>query len=66
MTSTSKNARVAGFLYLLLTIAAPIRLFYIPSTLFVHGDATATASNIAAHESLFRLGIVSDLISGTI
>jgi len=23
MTSTSKNARVAGFLYLLLTIAAP-------------------------------------------
>src|SRR2546422_8008181 len=34
MTSTSKNARVAGFLYLLLTIAAPIRLFYIPSTLF--------------------------------
>src|SRR2546426_9244544 len=66
MTSTSKNARVAGFLYLLLTIAAPIRLFLIPSTLFVHGDATATASNIAAHESLFRLGIVSDLISGTI
>src|SRR5207247_6221864 len=66
MTSTSKNARVAGFLYLLLTIAAPIRLFYIPSTLFVHGDATATASNIAAHQSLSRLGIVSDLISGTI
>ena len=66
MTSTSKNARVAGFLYLLLTIAAPIRLFLIPSTLFVHGDATATASNIAAHESLFRLGIVSDLFSGTI
>ena len=65
MTSTSRNARVAGFLYLLLTIAAPIRLFLIPSTLFVHGDATATASNIAAHESLFRLGIVGDLFTGT-
>jgi len=30
------------------------------------GNATATANNIAAHESLFRLGIVSDLFCGTI
>ncbi len=66
MTSTSKNARVAGFLYLLLAITAPLRLIYIPSTLFVRGDATATANNIAAHELLFRLGIVSDLLCGTI
>ena len=66
MTSTSKNARVAGLLYLLLVIAAPFRLIYIPTTLFVSGNATATASNIAAHESLFRLGIVSDLFCGTI
>ena len=66
MTSTSKNARVAGFLYLLLAITGPFRLIYIPSRLFVSGDATATADNIAAHESLFRLGIVSDLLVGTI
>jgi len=66
MTSTSKDARIAGFLYLLLAIAAPLRLMYIPSTLFAHGDATTTASNIAAHETLFRLGIVSDLFSGII
>ena len=66
MTLTSKNARVAGFLYLLLTIAAPFRLIYVPGTLFVSGNATATASNIAAHESLFRFGIVSDLFCGTI
>ena len=45
MTSTSKNARVAGFLYLLLTIAAPIRLIYIPTKLFVRGNAAATASS---------------------
>jgi Domain of unknown function (DUF4386) len=32
----------------------------------VRGDATATANNIAAHELLFRLGIVSDLFCGTI
>jgi len=39
---------------------------YIPSTLFVHGNASATASNIAAHETLFRLGIAGDLFCGTI
>jgi len=32
----------------------------------VHGNATATANNIAAHESLFRLGIAGDLFTGTI
>ncbi|GAA0710829.1 DUF4386 domain-containing protein [Dokdonella soli] len=66
MTVISKNARVAGFLYLLLVIAGPLRLIYIPSTLFVRGNATATANNIAAHESMFRLGIASDLFCGTL
>jgi hypothetical protein len=66
MTSTSKNARIAGFFYLLLVIVGPLRLMYIPSKLFVHGNASATANNIAAHETLFRLGIVGDLFCGTI
>jgi hypothetical protein len=66
MSSTRNPGRVAGFLYLLLVVFAPFRLIYIPSHLFVHGNATATAHNIAVHELLFRLGIVSDLFSGTI
>jgi len=66
MSSTHNPGRVAGFLYLLLVVAAPLRLIYIPSKLFVHGNATATANNITAHELLFRLGIVSDLFCGTI
>jgi hypothetical protein len=66
MSSIRNPGRVAGFLYLLLVVFAPFRLIYIPSTLFVRGNATATANNIAAHELLFRLGIVSDLLSGTI
>ena len=66
MSSTHNPGRVAGFLYLLLVVLAPVRLIYIPSALFVPGNATATANNIAAHELLFRLGIVSDLLSGTI
>lgn len=64
MSSTDNPGRVAGFLYLML-LAAPLRLIYIPSKLFVHGNATATANNIAAHETLFRLGIAADLFTGT-
>ena len=65
MRPTKNPGRVAGFLYLLL-LAAPLRLIYIPSTLFVQGDATATARNIAAHETLFRLGMVSELFCGVV
>ena len=66
MTSINKRARVAGFFYLLLSIAAPLRLVYIPGTLFVNGNPAATAGNIVAHETLFRLGIVSDMVSGVL
>jgi len=64
MHPTDKAARIAGVSYLLL-LFAPLRLIYIPSALFVRGDATATANNIAAHELLFRLGILSELFTGT-
>ena len=66
MTPTSKNARITGFLYLLLVFCGPLRLIYIPTKLFVHGDAGATAANILAHQTLFQLGIVTDLWGGTI
>ena len=66
MHPTDKAARVAGAVYLLLVVIAPFRLIYVPSTLFVRGNATATANNITAHELLFRLGIVSDLLCGPI
>jgi hypothetical protein len=35
---------------------------YVPSKLMVHGNAAATAGNIAASEMLFRLGIAGELI----
>ena len=57
-----KNARVAGLIYLSLALTAPFCLIYIPRTLIVRGNATATANNINAHESLFRLGIVAELL----
>ena len=66
MSSIRHPGRVAGFWYLLLVLIGPLRLIYIPDKLFVRGNAMATAHNIAAHEWLFRLGIVSDLVGGVI
>ena len=66
MPSARNPGRLAGLLYLLLIVIGPLRLIYIPSKLFVHGNAAATINNIAAHELLFRLGIVGDLIGAVI
>lgn len=66
MSSTRNPGRVAGLWYLLLTVLGPLRLMYIPNKLFVEGNATATAVNIAAHEWLFRFGIVADLACAVI
>lgn len=61
-TSPLLYARVAGFLYLVIFVAAIFANFFVLSNLVVPGDATATASNIAASEGLFRVGIVSFII----
>src|SRR3954454_23464996 len=61
MRTTQNPGRVAGLWYLLLIVLGPLRLIYIPNKLFVEGNAAATVSNIAAHELLFRLGVVTDL-----
>ena len=66
MNSTRNPGRVAGLWYLLLVLIGPLRLIYIPSKLFVRGDATATANNIAAHEWLFRLGMTGDLVGAVV
>jgi hypothetical protein len=66
MNSTHNPGRIAGLWYLLLCVIGPLRLIYIPSKLFVHGNAAATVNNIAAHQWLFRFGIVGDLLGGVI
>jgi hypothetical protein len=66
MSSTRNPGRVAGLWYLLLCVIGPLRLMYIPSKLFVHGNAAATVNNIAAHQWLFRFGIVGDLVGAVI
>ena len=66
MHPTDKAARVAGAVYLSMAVTAPFSLIYIPRTLIMRGNATATANNILAHETLFRLGIVAELITSVI
>jgi len=63
MNSPQKIARLAGVLYLIITVAAIFAHIYIPGELIVSGNAAATAQNISASESMFRFGMIgSELI----
>jgi hypothetical protein len=62
MRSTKNPGRFAGVLYVLTSIVGFFAMGYVPRNLIVDGNATATASNIATHETLFRLGIAGELI----
>lgn len=66
MSSTRNPGRVAGLWYLALIALGPLILIYIPGKLFVEGNAAATVSNIAAHQRLFRIGILAELVGGII
>ena len=65
MNSTKKQARFAGLLYLLASLIGCFGLIYVPGKLIVRGDATATANHIRASETLFRLGIATELFGFT-
>lgn len=60
--SRNKGRRI-GLLYLLVSLPGAFALLYVPGKLIVNGNALATAGNIAAHETLFRLGIVAHIAS---
>src|SRR5437899_12977807 len=66
MHPIKKAARIAGFIYLSMVFTAPFSLIYVPSKLIVRGNAAATADNILAHETMFRLSIFGDLIGQVI
>lgn len=66
MHPLKKQAHIAGLLYVLGAIFAPIGLIYVPTKLIVRGDAAATADNIRASETLFRLGIASEVAGAVI
>ena len=55
-------ARVAGVAYLVIAVSGVLYGALIESKLIISGNDVATAANIIAHESLFRVGIVLVLI----
>jgi hypothetical protein len=60
--SVQKYARIAGVLFLISAVAGGLGEFFVPSQLIVSADATATANNIMASDSLFRVGFASYLV----
>lgn len=56
-------ARFAGLSYLTTMVAGIFALFFVGGSLVIRGDAAATATNVLANESLFRLGFAAELIS---
>jgi hypothetical protein len=66
MNEIQRQARRAGWLYLLVGLSAPFGLIYVPGRLIASGDATLTADHIRASEFLFRAGIASELFHQTV
>jgi hypothetical protein len=66
MHPTVKTARIAGAIYLSMIITGPFSLIYVPGKLIVRGNATATAANILAHDTMFRFAIVAGLFGQVI
>src|SRR5262245_24072000 len=56
------KARIAGALWLIIIVAAAFAEFYVRGKIVKDGDAAATATNILAHETLYRLGAAAALI----
>ena len=61
--SPQTYARVGGFLYLYIIVAAVFGEVFVRGSLIVRGDAAATASNILGSETLFRVGLAGELLN---
>lgn len=63
MMSRAQLARVAGTLYLILAVCGGFSQLYVRSGAKVAGDAAATAENIRASVTLFRIAFMTDLVN---
>ncbi len=61
-TSPQVYARTGGALYLVIIVIGLFGEAFVRDRLIVSGDAAATAANIMAHESLWRLHIAAELV----
>ena len=63
MAETRSLARVAGVLYLTMSVLAVLSMFYFSPKFVVSGDAAATARHITDQQALYRLAIASGLLT---
>jgi hypothetical protein len=60
-TSPQLYARTGGVLYLIIIVLGIFGEAFVRDTIFVSGDAAATAANLRSMESLWRFGIATEL-----
>ena len=65
MTNNKKTARWAGLLYLIVVLTGIFSLMYVPSTIIVWDNPLSTYTNIQNFNSLFRWGIVAEILCFT-
>jgi hypothetical protein len=61
--SPAMQARIGGFLYLIIIAAGFFSEGYVRGSLIVSGNAAATAHNILASETLYRLGGAAEFLT---
>ncbi len=66
MNSPKRLSRIAGVLYLLVGIFGGFAEGYVEPKMYVAGNAAATVGNVVANAGLLRMGVVADLLDGTI
>jgi Domain of unknown function (DUF4386) len=59
--SPKLKARIAGFLYLIVIVGGAFAELGVRARLVMSGDAAATAQNIMAHPTLYRLGFAVEV-----
>jgi hypothetical protein len=64
--SPKRLARIAGVLYVINAIVSIFSYGYVTTaTVYVPGDAAATAQRVVANTGLLRMGVVADLLQAT-
>ena len=61
MGSIKKTARLAGLLYVVMSMMMVFSYMYLPAKFLVPGDAAATARKITDATLLYRIGVLTDL-----
>lgn len=60
-TSPQRYARIGGVLYLIIIVLGAVGELFVRDRIVVPGNATVTAANLRAMESLWRFGIASEM-----